>query len=97
MTDTHNLETNETNNFPDKKLSSFLRNLADSIDSGKLNDEKKQIIGEFYMKYEFFTSNKKIFEEINEEDIRTFFFLGWFIYCVILKDNRFKKLRVFSP
>jgi hypothetical protein len=101
MTDTNNLETsdisNEPNTFTDKKLSSFLRNLADSIESEKLDDEKKQIVGEFYMKYKFCSSNKKLFEEINQEDVRTFFFLGWFIYCVILKDKRFKKLCILSP
>jgi hypothetical protein len=79
-------------NTTDKDLIIFLRDLADAIENEKIEDTNKQLVGEFYMKYKFSTTSKKLFENMDEEDIHKFFFLGWFIYCVILKDKRFKSL-----
>lgn len=84
----------QENNATDKDLTIFLRELAVSIEKGKIEDTNKQLVGEFYMKYKFSTSNKKLFEDMDEDDIQRFLFLGWFIYCVILKDKRFKSINV---
>ena len=82
---------NRTNK--NENLIIFLRTLADSLESKTLEDNKIQLVGEFYMKYQFhdFSTDNTV-EKINEEDLKTFIFLGWFIYCFILKDPRFKKM-----
>jgi hypothetical protein len=77
----------------DQNLIIFLRGLADSIEDNKLEDKNKQLIGEFFMKYKFYDfSNDNTVEKLDVEDVKTFLFLGWFIYCFILKDERFKKM-----
>lgn len=80
-----------TDNYDEKNksLSIFLKNLAYSIDDNTITNKNLKLIGEFYMKYTFYENNKlEIFEDIQEQDLKKFIFLGWFIYCIILKDNK---------
>ena len=90
MTDNTELSILNQNNVD---LISFLRTLADSMEAKTLEDRKIQLVGEFYMKFKFhdFSTDNTV-EKLNKEDLKTFIFLGWFIYCFILKDSRFKKL-----
>lgn len=82
-----NLSNNE-----DVHLPSFLRGLADSIDSKKLKQEELKCIGEFYMNYKM---NEEIFSESksNEEnnfddmDIIRFLTMGWYIYTHLIKND----------
>ena len=73
----------------DALLSTFLRGIADTL------DKKEQMIGEFFMSYQFRTQalkdNDKSLEvgdgDFEHEDIVRFFVLGWFVYCVLMKDG----------
>ena len=71
-----------------KKLSDFLRDLADDIDNDVIDDKSLNSIGQFYMGYKL---NKEIDETPNatldEKDLVKFLVLGWYIYRVILRDN----------
>lgn len=78
-------------NEGDAHLAPFLRELADSIDSNKLQQDQLKSIGEFYMNYKM---NDEIFnnttsEENNFEDmdIIRFLTMGWYIYTQLLKNN----------
>jgi hypothetical protein len=88
------METNEQN----KKLIPFLRDLANSIEKSELLPQQLQSIGEFFMKYQFqqqaikdndMSSPESDFEN---KDILKFLVLGWYCYCVILKDDRFPNI-----
>jgi hypothetical protein len=83
-------EYNVMSSINDQKLCHFLTTLAKSIEEKTLEDSKKQLIGEFYMKYLFYQNEKKLFEDMDQEDINRFLFLGWFIYTIILCDKRIK-------
>lgn len=71
-----------------KKLSDFLRDLADDIDKDNLDKKTMENIGQFYIGYKL---NKEIDETPNatldEKDLVKFLVLGWYIYRVILRDN----------
>lgn len=81
-------------------LISFLRNLADSLETNQLSKKQNLRIGEFFMAYQFQEAahkDEKQFEE-NEEDefedlefdineLIKFLSLGWYVYCVILKGK----------
>ena len=80
----------------DITLMTFLRELADSIEKKTLIPSQLQIIGEFYMSYQFqsqaikdndtsLVSNVNV--DFDQEDIVKFFILGWFVYCVLLKNE----------
>lgn len=82
----------------DNKLVVFLRKLANSLEQKKINPEQTQRIGEFFMSYNFLdqidkhSTNKLDKEDKNEEDISSddfmkFISLGWYVYCVILKNK----------
>lgn len=79
-------------------LAPFLRYLADNIDTGKMTDEKLQLIGEFYMSYLFAEEVKKdnkirrkqkhqATEENELKELQKFVCLGWYIYNKILKNE----------
>jgi hypothetical protein len=81
---------------PDKKLIPFLRNLADSIEKQELLPQQLQSIGEFFMSYQFQEqaikdndSSRSSPVEFEREDLLKFLILGWYCYCVILRDQRF--------
>lgn len=72
----------ETNDI----LSSFLKNLAFSLEKNELSPENIAKIGEFYMAYKFNEREK----DFNEVELKKFIFLGWYIYDVILKNYKFE-------
>lgn len=80
-------------------LSLFLRNTADLLDSNQLNSKQLQFIGEFYMSFKFQEDviskieNSEELKDIEDGDFIKFFILGWYIYCVILKDNNYLNLQ----
>jgi hypothetical protein len=68
-----------------KQIISFLRNLADSIESDSLSEEQLQHTGEFFMSYKFFEQEKTSDTENDDSiDIVKFITLGWYIYKVLL-------------
>jgi hypothetical protein len=85
-----------------KKLIPFLRNLADSIEKKELLPQQLQSVGEFFMTYQFqqqaindndnSTSELHGVTEFDNKDILKFLVLGWYCYCVILRDDRFPNL-----
>jgi hypothetical protein len=86
----------DNNEDPDKKLIPFLRNLAGSIEKQELLPQQLQSIGEFYMAYQFQEQAIKDNDtsrpssiEFEREDLLKFLILGWYCYCIILKDQRF--------
>jgi len=74
-------------NNTDKQLITFLRNLANNLENGKLSSEQTLNIGEFYISYQFQNQLKENTEEFNETNIKKYLFLGWYIYCMILKNK----------
>jgi hypothetical protein len=89
---TNNKMENSSNN-EDVYLALFLRDLADSIDSKKLQQEELKCVGEFYMNYkmnEEISKESKSNEESNfdDMDIIRFLTMGWYIYTQLInKDN----------
>jgi hypothetical protein len=79
----------------DALLSSFLRGLADTLDKGELAPTQVQMIGEFFMAYQFRTQALKDNDmslevgdgDFDHEDVVKFFVLGWFVYCVLMKEG----------
>jgi hypothetical protein len=74
-------------NNTDKQLIIFLRNLANNLENGKLSSEQTLNIGEFYISYQFQNQLKENTEEFNETNIKKYLFIGWYIYCMILKNK----------
>lgn len=79
------------------KLIPFLRNLADSIEEKKLLPQQLQRIGEFFMAYQFQEQAirdgtppdpRDSPQEFSSQELFKFIVLGWFIYCVLLKNER---------
>ena len=85
----------ENQDYSDDKLIPFLRNLADSIEKRELLPQQLQIIGEFFMKYQFQqqairdndTSINPPSSEFHREDFIKFLILGWYIYSCILAEH----------
>ena len=73
----------------DIKLVTFLRELADSVESNTIQSDQLKSIGEFYMSYKF-NEQKNGNGDNDIEDIDTikFLTLGWFIYTQILNKNQ---------
>jgi hypothetical protein len=76
----------------DTQLVPFLRELADSIEYKKLQQDQLKYIGEFYMSYKFREKqNRKKDEdeeeEEEEEDIVKFLTLGWWMYTQ-MRENK---------
>ena len=79
----------------DALLVTFLRGLADDLEGGNIARPQVQLIGEFFMSYQFrtqalkdnYTSLELGEGDFDQEDIVKFFVLGWFVYCVLMKDG----------
>ena len=79
------------------KLIQFLRDLADDIESKKLQEEQLVKVGEFFMYFKFTeeygthtgTHTGTHEEQSSDEDmdIVKFISLGWYIYSHLLKDT----------
>lgn len=75
----------------DKQLVPFLKDLTESIESNKLSQEQLQCVGEFFISYKSL-EEKNI--QTNEEDdfdsmdIIKFITLGWYIYKVLLSEQK---------
>ena len=69
----------------DKDLLNFLIGLQSQIINKTVDPSLYQKLGEFYMETKFV--EKKV--EHTEEELIKFIVLGWFIYCMVLKDKRF--------
>lgn len=79
---------------PDASLAPFLRNLAQSIEEGRLLPRQLQRVGEFFMSYQFQeqaikdgdntsesdTSSRKF----SKSDLMKFIVMGWHVYSCIL-------------
>lgn len=79
---------------PDANLAPFLRNLAQSIEEGRLLPRQLQRVGEFFMAYQFQeqaikdgdntsesnTSSRKF----SKSDLMKFIVMGWHVYSCIL-------------
>lgn len=72
-------------NDADEKLSPFLRQLADSIESDQLTPEQMQQVGEFYMSYKVRNDINR--EEMDAMDFTRFLTLGLYIYKFILNED----------
>jgi len=82
------------NNDSDAKLIPFLRDLANSIERQQLLPKQTQIIGEFFMSYQF--QEQAIRDNDNStpppsqfshDDLLKFLTLGWYVYSVILNER----------
>lgn len=76
----------------DVQLVQFLRELADSIESKKLQQEQLKCIGEFYMNYkmseEIFDNSESTDEnDYDEMDIVKFLTMGWYIYTQLINKD----------
>lgn len=75
-------------NTKDQELIQFLRNIANSIENDDIEPQDKQRIGEFFMEYKFKNTLVDInSSDIEEKDMIKFLVLGWYIYCVLLKNK----------
>ena len=73
----------------DTELTVFLRDIADSIEDDSIESYDKQRVGEFYMQYKFKNMINDInSSDIDEKDMIKFLVLGWYIYCVVLKNKQ---------
>jgi hypothetical protein len=87
-------------NDNDSHIITFLRKLADSMESTKLPPDQLKCIGDFYMSYKFHeqrngnTKNEDEDDEIEDMDIVKFLTLGWYVYKVILSDKNSKDTKV---
>lgn len=75
----------KTLNPNDTDLLNFLIGLQTQIINKTIDPSLYQKLGEFYMETKFV--EKKV--EYTEEELIKFIVLGWFIYCMVLKDKRF--------
>ena len=73
----------------DDQLVPFLRDLADSIESNNIHNEKLKIVGEFFMNYKLQEEliDKDSDKEYDDIDIIKFITLGWWIYQHILSNE----------
>jgi hypothetical protein len=82
----------ELYNDSDSQLIPFLRELANSIESGEANREQLKCIGEFYMSYKFFEKREGWtdvdIQETEDMDFVKFVTMGWWMYTQILKDEK---------
>ena len=74
-------------NNTDKQLITFLRDLANDLENEKLSSIQTLNISEFYISYQFQNQAQENSEEFNENNIKKYLFLGWYIYCIILKNK----------
>jgi hypothetical protein len=73
----------------DQEITVFLRDIANSIENDSIEPCDKQRVGEFYMQYKFKNMINDInSSDIDEKDMIKFLVLGWYIYCVVLKNKK---------
>jgi hypothetical protein len=85
----------EENGRQDALLAAFLRDLADGLEDSRLESPQVQMVGEFFMSYQFRTQALKDNDtslevadsDFEHEDMVRFFILGWFVYCVLMKND----------
>lgn len=75
-------------------LVSFLRNLAENIESNTIVPEQLRTIGDFFMSYKF---QEQALKDSNTDEpnlpgptpdeLTKFLFMGWYIYQLILKNE----------
>jgi hypothetical protein len=85
-------------NSADASLIPFLRNLADSIEGGRLLPRQLQRIGEFFMAYQFQEQairdgddgdeNQNIERQFSKADLIKFIVMGWHVYSCILDGSK---------
>ena len=72
----------------DENIIIFLRELASLVEEKKIPDTKLKLIGEFYMSYNFHSEINKEDNDIDEKDFIKFLVMGWYIYCILLKNRK---------
>lgn len=72
----------------DENIIVFLRELASSIEEKKISNEKLKLVGEFYMSYNFHSELDNTDTDIEEKDFIKFLVMGWYIYCILLKNRK---------
>jgi|UniRef100_A0A6C0H3Y5 hypothetical protein len=90
------MQGDEENN-PDASLAPFLRNLADSIEGGRLLPRQLQRVGEFFMAYQFqeqaikdgdiSNENSSVDRKFSKAELIKFIVMGWHIYSCILDGS----------
>ena len=85
-------------NNVDASLIPFLRNLADSIEEGRILPRQLQRVGEFFMAYQFQEqaikdgddedTNRNIERKFSKNDLIKFIVMGWHIYSCILDSSK---------
>jgi hypothetical protein len=74
----------------DKKLVSFLRELADKIDAEALSIEQLQHVGEFHINYitqNITNESSTNYEDISDMDLIKFVSLGLYMYKYYIGDK----------
>ena len=64
-----------------KKLSQYLRRLADEIDQGHVSNEELRSISEIRMRIE----GSKSLDDLDEDTIKKYLFTGWWIHENVLQ------------
>ena len=78
---------------PNKVLIYFLRELAESIESNTIESYELKKIGEFYLSWQFHkqtiedSENQEI-ENFSSDQLIKFLTLGWYVYTILLKDEK---------
>ena len=67
----------------EQNIVEFLRKIADSVENKTVDEKSLEILIECYMKYK----NSYNLEEKDEEEIKKYLFMGWYIYDIILKEK----------
>lgn len=70
------------NNMSNHPLSSFLRDLASDLESGKINPSQLEKISQFHITYQYGEFDHS--EDDNES--MKYVMLGWYIYNFLLKQ-----------
>lgn len=75
-------------------LVSFLRKLADAIESNEVVPQQLQWIGDFFMSYKFqeqalkdCQTDEKTPPSPSPQELTKFLFMGWYIYQLLLRSE----------
>lgn len=71
------LDNNDISVSTEQELVSFLRELANSVEKGEMDDRQLHILHEFKVKYHFYDEDG---DEESADDTMKYLFLGWYIY-----------------
>ena len=76
-------------NDADKKLVTFLRKMADTIENDTILPDELKSVGDFFMKHKFIKNNEVENNNIEfcKDELMKFICLGWYIYNCILKNE----------